>query len=211
MQMSNCQLSVPLIVMDGAAIYDANENQYLAAETIAPAESAWLQSWFRAQGLSYFTYTIRRNRTCIFHEGEMNEQEQQVYKRLKRSPYRSYLDGGDFQPEEIVFFKLIAEDLRLSEIEMQLRPLLSGHALRAVVRAQASAPGISALYLYSDKATLAQAEQRLMALLQRDDPSLRPVEVFAKHGYRTEHDAMVLLHRLTDAYEPVKWIGKKKP
>ena len=43
----------------------------------------------------------------------------------------------------------------------------------------------------------------MMDRLRADDSSLQPVEIFAPHPYRTEHDAMHLLHRVGNAYEPL--------
>lgn len=68
-QMSEAMLNVPLIVMDGAAVYDAEENEYLWTETIPQAESGPLRTRLDELGLSYFIYTIHRNKTCIFHQG----------------------------------------------------------------------------------------------------------------------------------------------
>ena len=73
LQMSGIRLSVPQIVMDGAAIYDANENRYLQVETIAPEDSAPVRARLEALGISYFTYTIHNDKTCIFHSGALRE------------------------------------------------------------------------------------------------------------------------------------------
>ena len=64
-------------------------------------------------------------------------------------------------------------------------------------------PGISGLYIYASSATIPLAEQRLMDRLRAEDPSLQPVEIFAPRPYRSEHDAMHLLHRVGNAYEPL--------
>ncbi|MDO4633563.1 MAG: aromatic acid exporter family protein [Eubacteriales bacterium] len=203
MQMSSCQLSIPLIVMDGAAIYDTSENRYLSVQSIPTVSSACLTDWFRRQKVSYFTYTIRNNRTCIFHDGPMNEQELLVLKQLQRSPYRSYLDGENLSSESIVYFKVIAPDSELHRMKDKLQPLLRRYDLRAVVRAQASTPGVSGLYIFSKTSTPEQAQKRLMDILQIRQPNLHSVDIFSKNGYHNEHDAAVLLHRLRNAYEPV--------
>ena len=49
-----------------------------------------------------------------------------------------------------------------------------------------------------------------MELLRRDDPALKPVEIFSRTGYRSEHDAMHLLHMLGNAYEPVKFLPRRE-
>jgi hypothetical protein len=202
--MSQTMLSVPFIVMGGAAIYDANENSYLKAETLDPWEAARLREHLDALGLGYFIYTVHNNKICIFHQGKMHEQERKIYERMKRSPYRSYLEGEIYQANEIVYLKIIDETEKIVVLEKKLESFLAGRKLRVVVRPQQSAPGVSGLYIYADTATFPQAEARLMEILRRKDPALKPREVFLRTPYRSEHDAMVLLHRLGNLYEPLK-------
>ena len=210
LQMHEARLSVPLIVMDGAAIYDANENRYLHTETIPPAASAWLRGELDSLELSYFVYTVHHNKTCIFHQGAWNVQEKILYERLSRSPYRSYLEGEIYETEEIVYFKIVAEEARILRLEEQLRAVAAEHGLRTAVRPQTIGQGLTGLYLYSEKAVMARAEETLMALLRESDPELKAVEIFSRSGYRTEHDAMHLLHRLGNAYEPIRFLPRRK-
>ena len=202
--MSQTMLSVPFIVMDGAAIYDANENSYLQAETLDPWETARLREHLDSLGFGYFIYTVHNNKVCIFHQGKMHEQERKIYERMKRSPYRSYLEGEIYQANEIVYLKIIDETDKIVVLEKKLESFLDGRKLRMVVRPQQSAPGVSGLYIYADTATFPLAEARLMEILHRKDPMLKPREVFLRMPYRSEHDAMVLLHRLGNLYEPLK-------
>ena len=204
LSLSQAKLSVPFIVMDGAAIYDANENTYLRSETLEPAETEHLRSRLDALGLSYFLYTIHNGKVCIFHQGEMREQEQAVYENMKRSPYRSYLDGEICRAEEIVYLKVIDRDDRIRMLEKKLRRELRGRKLRVVMREEHSVPGVSSLYFYTAAAAMPLAEKRLMAILREKEPKLRAREVFLETPYQTEHDAMHLLHRLTNLYEPLK-------
>ncbi len=204
LRMHELLLSVPLIVMDGAAIYDAKANEYLYAETIGEALAGELREELARLGISSFIYTIHRSKTCIFHAGALTPPEELLYERLRRSPYRYYLDGEIYREAEIVYFKIIAEDDRIAEIRRELEGFLAGKPLRAAVHAQTAAPGISGLYLYSAAATQAHAEEVLMRMLREKEPALTAQEVFLSRPYRSEHDAMRLLHRLGEAYEPLR-------
>ena len=204
LQMSGTRLSVPLIVMDGAAIYDANENVYLYHENIPPETSAWLREYLDKLGLSYFIYTIHKNKTCIFHQGRMNEQEKKVYDRMRVSPYRSYLDGEVYKDEEPVYFKIIDEDDKIVLLRKKLNQLLRDQKLRTVIRPQTAAPGISGLYIYSGMASNRRAEAKLMQMLREKEPQLENVRVFLPGGYHSEADAMHLLHTVGNYYEPLK-------
>ena len=209
-QMSQPMLRMPLIVMDGAAIYDANENEYLWVQPLGARAAGRVQSWLRHEGVSAFLYTVRSNKTCVFHQGEMSEQEAVRYSRMRRSPYRSYLEGEGYDPEEIVYFKIISDGAQAEALHRRLQSLLHENHLRAVVRPEAGAEGVSALYIYSAKATAYQAESRLMQILREKDPALRSVEVFLRGEYKSEYDAMSLLHTLGNLYEPLRFFRRKK-
>ena len=213
LQMSGAKLNAPLIVMDGAAIYDANENRYLHAETIRAADSEALREKLAELDVSYFTYTIHRSKACIFHNGKLREEESVIYDRMKSSPYRSYLEGEVYDLNEVVYFKIIDRDEKLPALEHRLSHVLPRGKLRTVIRPQAAAPGLSALYIYSHAADMEQAKKRLLQRMREQDEALAPVELRLPEGWHSEHEAMQLLGRLEKLYEPVclrpsKWLKK---
>lgn len=202
-QMRSVKLNTPLIVMDGAAIYDADNSSYLQKETIAETDSAVLRNCMNELGISYFTYTIHNNRTCIFHHGPFSDEEQAVYDRMKHSPYRDYLEGDIYHSSEIVYFKIIGSVDYINQAEQKLQHILSRDTLRSVQRYQAETRDIIGLYIYSSSATMMQAKDRLMRMLWKEDALLTSREIFFHPGYISEHDAVYLLHRLENYYEPV--------
>ncbi|MBO5495927.1 MAG: hypothetical protein J5967_00860, partial [Oscillospiraceae bacterium] len=197
-------LSVPMIVMDGAALYDARENKYLCVKTLERDQAAALREMLDRMGLSYFIYTVHHGRTCIFHQGPLRSEERAILDRMRASPYRSYLEGEILDEAEIVYFKVIGSDARISQLEKRLGSDALDRKLRLVSRPQ-SEPGVSGLYFYAGSATMKNAKEALMKRLWEKEPGLRPVEVFSRTPYRTEADALHLLHRVGNAYEPL-WI-----
>ena len=210
LQMNEARLSVPQIVMDGAAIYDANENEYLHVETLGENNASLLRKRLDELGASYFVYTVRKNKTCVFHHGPLSEQERLIYDRMRRSPYRSYLEEEHYEPGEVVYYKIIADEPAVTRLQGQLQSFLYARRLRAVRRSEAGAEGLSALYIYGAKANMRQAEERVMQMLQKENSALRPAEVFLRDGYHSEHDAMSLLHTLGNSYEPLRLFPKRK-
>ncbi|MBQ9618372.1 MAG: FUSC family protein [Oscillibacter sp.] len=209
-QVSAVTLNLPMIVMDGAALYDVKKSRYIRKETIREPDAAALMERLDRMGLSYFLYAIHRNRTCIFHKGELTEPERGVLNQLRSSPYRSYLDGELYAGNEIVYFKLIGPDSDIARLSKQLHTFLRGRRLRAAVQAQNGAPGVSGLYIYSERATVRKAEHHLMQLLEKTEANLCPEELFLPGGYRSEHDAMALLHRLYNRYAPIRFLRLRR-
>ncbi len=208
-QMGTIKWNVPLIVMDGAALYDAANNTYLSTVSIDPNSSRWLMKRLDAMNVSYFIYTIHKDRNCIYHHGELTDDERIIFDQLKRSPYRHYLDDDHFALTDVVYLKVVAADDMNDHILRSLQPSLENMKLRAVVRPQAGLDGGNSLYFYAINADIAHAEQHLMRLLHASDPSLIRQEILSETGYHSEHDAIHLLHRLGRFYEPGLWRSSK--
>ncbi|MBR6965456.1 MAG: FUSC family protein [Clostridia bacterium] len=201
-QMNSLRLSVPMIVMDGAGIYDPADNMYLSTVNMAPESSRWLMDQLSNMGVSYFIYTVSKNRNSIYHHGTMSQEEQIVYQRLKRSPYRQYLDEDTFDPKDIVYIKIVAKEERAERIWRAIKELLPNNGLRVVLRSQAGLDRGSSLYFYAEQANVQQAEKQLMRIMHEKEPRLKAKEVFYKKGYHSEHDAIHLMSRLGNLYEP---------
>lgn len=216
-QISGVQLSLPMIVMDGAGIYDTEENVYLSTINLPPDSSRWVMKRLDAMNVSYFIYTVHKNRNCIYHRGQLTEAEKVVFQHMKRSPYRQYLDDERYNLEDVVYIKVVADTERAANIRDSLQSTLSRKGLRAALRPQAGLTGGSGLYFYAANADLPHAEERLMRMLKQKEKNLEPREIFSNHGYQSEHDAVHLMHTLGNSYEPFRpffWINpdnKKDP
>ena len=210
-QMNSLHLSAPMIVMDGAGIYDPTENMYLATFNLAPSSSQWLMSQLSNMGISYFIYTVNKNMNYIYHHGTMSPEEQVVFQRMKRSPYRQYPEGDAFDPRDIVYIKIVAKEEKAQRIFHGMQDSLPRNGLRAVLRPQAGLERGSSVYFYADQATVPRAENQLMQLMRRQEPRLQAKEVFHPKGFRTEHDAIHLMHMLSNRYEPsYLWVWMRR-
>ena len=201
-QLGQVKFTVPMIVMDGAAIYDPNENAYVATTNMNPASCRWLMKRLESMGVNYFTYTVHRDRNCIYHHGELTELERAVYQRLKRSPYRYYLDDDHFSVSDVVYIKLVCGGDDADRIQRELEPSLEKMKLRSIVRPQAGIEDGCGLYFYAAHADMRHAQEHLMRLLKQSDGGLEMREVVPDRPYRSTHDAIRLLKRLKNAYEP---------
>lgn len=211
-QIGNLTFSVPMIVMDGAALYDANENVYLSITSLDPASSKWLMKRLESMDVSFFIYTVHRDRNCIFHHGTLTEAENIVYQQVKRSPYRYYLDNDHFTMADVVYIKIVGEEKELNQIKNQLQPAFDKMKIRAEIREQAGLENGRSLYFYAASATQEHAQKQLMHMLNQKEPGLEPHILVSRKGYRSENDAIRLMKKLRREYEPFilsYWLRKK--
>ena len=202
-QLNGINITVPMIVMDGAAIYDPNENVYLSTTNIDPASGRWLMKRLNSLDVSYFIYTVHRDRNCIYHHGTMTETEQTVYRYLKRSPYRYYLDDDHFSVSDMVYIKIVASADKLEQIQKELEPALQKMKLRSVIRHQAGLEDGCSLYFYAIHADVRHAQTHLIRLLQQKDPCLEIYDVLPDRSCLTLHETISLLRTLKAEYQPV--------
>ena len=205
-QMSMVRVTTPLVVMDGAAVYDMNENKYLYTQPIPQEVSAALLARLEQLGIGCFIYTVHRNRTCIFHKGQMTEQEKDMYETMRRSPYRYYLDGEVCNPDEIVYVKILTTEEKIIELLSDLNRTGKEYfsSLRPVVRNQRGDARHKALYLYSMDSSQERAKKFVMDLLSEETPGLTQQELKLNAPYRSERDALYLLHKVEESFEPVR-------
>ena len=203
LQMHNTKVNTPIIVMDGAAIYDIQKSQYLWKKTITRDAAKALIQYLDTQGLSYFIYTIHRNKTCIFHNGPINDEEKKIVEHMKRSHYRYYLEEDDYDLDEIVYFKIVyPKEKENFAIHAEIDAIVMKHHLRLRARTQVSAPDAEGLYIYSADATIQAAESRIISILHEEGRNLEPCEISLNHGYQTDNDAIHLLNIVARKYEP---------
>ena len=210
-QLSQIHLNAPMIVMDGAGIYDANENIYLSTSCIPSTSSEWLMGKLKSMGLSYFIYTVNKNRNFIYHYGTMSQEEQKVMQRMRRSPYRHYLNDDSFDLKDIVYLKIIAREDRAERVRREIKNMLSSNGLRVVLRPQPGLDGCSSLYFYATDATVENAKAQVLEMMRAGQPELQAREIVSGPGASSEYEAIRLLHTLGNAYEPhclTHWIRK---
>ena len=203
-QMSLANVNTPMIVMDGAAVYDMKDNKYLYMQTIPYTVISDLRKQLSAMGTGYFIYTVHNDRTCIFHQGRTSEQENQLFEILKRSPYRSYLEGEIYDPNEIVYLKVINTKETLTEFLTQIRASAPGlgNAVRPVIRKSTKAESVYELYLYSAASSMENAKAFVKRYMRRSSEGLTFHEESLE--YHSERDALHLLHKVDSVFAPLK-------
>ena len=208
-QLGAMEFRVPMIVMDGAAIYDPNENEYLSVTNMAPASCRWLMK--RLEDRSFFIYTVHRDRNCIYHHGELTEMEDALYRRLKKSPYRYYLDDDRFSLSDVVYIKLVTTAEQADRLQRELEPMLESQKLRSVLRSQDGEEGCS-LYFYAAAADLEHARVHLMQLLRQKDPALELCDLSAERACTSGADGVRMLQAVAEEFEPplLRWLWKNR-
>ena len=81
---------LPVILMDGAAIFDPNDDRYLETIELSHDDALLMQKALQDMELSVYISTVINNSMLIFYEHILPD-SREMFNRLRRSPYRNYI------------------------------------------------------------------------------------------------------------------------
>ena len=90
--LNEIKLNIPIIAMDGAVLYDMNENSYLMKYQMSTAQAKVMTDFLSREGFTYFTNTIIEDLLVIYYQNLTNKAEKGIYEKKKKSPYRNYVE-----------------------------------------------------------------------------------------------------------------------
>ena len=133
--MNGTELKLPVIVMDGAAIYDIKEKKYLKMTYLSKNVSAASERIISECGLHCFV-NVMLDTTLLIYYGEFrNNAEKEQYENYKHSPYRNYI-SSEFRKkdadENILYITVLAEKIDIFLLERKLRQQL-GVSARIII------------------------------------------------------------------------------
>lgn len=89
--LKDIRLRLPVIVMDGAALYDIKEKMYVRSYVISSDMANKVTEFLSEQGVVWFTNVIIDDMLVIYYQETDDEQYNALIKTLRRSPYRNYV------------------------------------------------------------------------------------------------------------------------
>lgn len=91
--LADVRLSLPAIVMTGAALWNVHENIYSEIRYMKPEVVAMLADTYRQTGCPTFIYTLVGNMIDIYHIGEMSDLELKFMEERVGSPFKRFHIG----------------------------------------------------------------------------------------------------------------------
>ena len=167
--MKGVELELPVIVMDGAAIYDIKEKQYIEMVFLPQEICAKAEMIIAESGLHCFVNTMYDSTLLIFYGELKNSAEKDLFETHRHSPFRNYIrssyrhnDGS----EKVLYLTVLAEDADISGLEERLREKLGDTVKITVSPSEYS--GFSYLKVFSDKASKQEMIKKLKEYVGSD-------------------------------------------
>jgi len=201
-QMGTVNVNTPVIVMDGAALFNAEQHKYERVVYLGHERYRFVMDLLEKLQLNSYIYSVDNNSLLISHYGTPTESENMVYKFMRRTPYRNYVDELPMNEDKVVLFKLIDTDENIARIEDTLELFLPVSRFRIISRPQTGFEGLSAIYIYPVEASINRMKKHLRECFENGE-KLIFTDMTDGAGYVSERDSLALLARIRKIYEPV--------
>lgn len=199
--LSDVELELPVVVMNGAALYDFRNNSYVKAYIISGDTCKKVRAVVSSAGMNVFTNALCDDSLVIYYDRLENEAEKAIFTSLKKSPYRNYLNRRP-QPEDRVIYLMIVDlSDRISALYDQLTQSEVGRLLKMITYPSQDYPGYSYIKIYNRNA----GKQHMTEMLCREY-GIEKCSTVAANGSRSMNG---IARNLKRSFEPLIFKGLK--
>lgn len=202
-------LNLPVVVMDGAALYDIRNKRYLYEYVISSEISGKIMGFLEEHNCYYFANVIIDDLLVIYYQDTDEEVYNTLISRLRISPYRNYVKRTVPDGEKVVYFMIVEKKEKLEKVYDSLIKTELYKGLKVLFYDSDEYPGYSYIKIYNHNATRENMLQYLKEYVDVDK-----VVTFGSIEGRYTHlihsgDSNRVVKLMKKEYEPLKRLGDK--
>ncbi|MBS7369057.1 MAG: HAD hydrolase family protein [Oscillospiraceae bacterium] len=199
--LSDVNLSLPVVVMNGAALYDFRENSYVKAYIISRDSCERVRAVVNAAGMNVFTNALCDDSLVIYYDKLENEAEQKIFSSLKKSPYRNYLNRPPQPKDRVIYLMIIDRSEKIAGLFEELKSSEIGSLLKMITYPSQDYPGFSYIKIYNKNA----GKQHMTEILCREY-GIDKCKAVSTDGSRSLN---AIARRLKSSFEPTIFTRKR--
>ena len=151
--LSDIRFNYPIIVMDGAALYDINNNEYKSVFVISPDTAKDLVGFMYANDMYPYINVIIDDTLLIYYNDTPDEVNQNLVKTMRTSPYRNYVRRDFPCDEKVVYIMLLDTYERINAFYNKLLDLEYDRILKIIKCSSEEHRGYSYIKIYNKNAS----------------------------------------------------------
>ena len=194
--LSDVKLNLPVVVMNGAALYDFRENSYVRAYIISGETCGKIRDIVLSRGMNVFTNALCDNSLVIYYDSLENEAERAIFSSLRKSPYRNYLNRRPQPEDRVIYLMIVDRAERIASLYEALIASEAGASLKIITYPSTDYSGYSYIKIYNKNAS-----KRHMTELLCSEYGIEHCEAVTADGSRSMN---AIAHELKRSFEPVR-------
>lgn len=151
--LSDVNVKLPVVVMNGAALYNIKENTYVKAYVISYDTSEKVKSIINSEGMNCFTNALCDDSLMIYYDSLENEAEKAIYASLKKSPHRNYVNRNVPKEDRIIYLMIIDKTEKINMLSNKLEESGISSLLKIISYPSDDYKGFSYIKIYNKNAS----------------------------------------------------------
>ena len=152
--MPDIKPKLPIISMDGAILYDINENKYPKVYVISAEHAGNIENFIRNRGFNIFTTVILEDVLIIYYDELKNTAEKDIYGKMHKSPYRNYLNKERPKDHPVVYMMCIDETEKIEQLVREIKKSDIYDELKILTYPSDDYEGYSYIKIYNKNASV---------------------------------------------------------
>lgn len=146
-------LKLPVIAMDGAALYNIWENKYEYVYIVSAGHCEAVRSYFEKREIPYFANVVVDDVLLIYYQDSNWEDYNTVVEKMRKSPYRNYIKRPLPENENVVYFMVIDKTERIEKLYADMMKEEFCQTLKVIKHLSTECEGCSLLKIYNKNAS----------------------------------------------------------
>ncbi len=199
----------PVIAMDGAVLYDMNENAYLQKCAMSKDQAQFMTDQLKKYELAYFTNTVVDDLLVIYYEELSNISMKGVYERRRKSLYRNYVKTDQPMYENVVYLFVVDTMDKLQKFYDQVQQMEEASDYRLVLNESQYLEDYGNIKIYHKDATRDKMLKNLKEYLGVEK-TMTFGSIPGKYDIFVEDsNGDVMVKELKKQFEPITFWGKR--
>jgi len=202
-KLPDIHFKLPIIAMDGAALFDIQENSYILAYFIKYDQARKILDLLEKFETCCFINVIVDDMLLIYYTEISNAAEKDIFSKLRKSPHRNYIRRRLPENEDVNYIMMINESAKMQRIYEELKEKGMLDDYKILMYPSNDYEGFSYIKIYNKDATRENMLENLKAMLY--------VETCITFGsikdqcdvWISNSDGNVVVKKLKQLYEPI--------
>lgn len=202
---ADIHLNLPVIAMNGAALYDIAHNKYIHKVPLHAETVEAINHILAATNAGCFYNTLIQDTMMIYFDDFKNMAMQEIYRELRTNPYRNFVCSRLPEHVNVLSLYIIDETPTIIRIMKDIRESPAGERIRLTTDEEGQYPGYSHIKIYAQEAT----RQNMITYLRQMIDAETSVTFGSKEGKYdftiTEDHEDRVVRIMRSLYRPVIW------
>ena len=198
----NIHFNLPIITMDGAALFDIEKKRYLKTFDMDYDRASFCISFIESLGFHVFVNSIFEDSWIIHYNDFHNDVEKSIFESLRVNPYRNYYKHPLMKNEKTIYLMIVDQNERIEYLYQKMLDSLNISLLKILKYESKDYPGYSYMKIYDSNATRENMLKELMNMYHIEK-CVTFGSIEGKYDILIDHDdPNIFAKKLDQLYQP---------